>query len=299
MTISSLDLGDSLALLHALSTRMASRDGDEIRACIQRIAELVEPTGVAQSDAALRERAAAELEHLVGAIGRLAGLAGAGAGALQGVDVGALVDQLRAFASHLRTPTAVTRAQIRDLIAGLPDDSEPQSPPSARDRWIESLALEAARARGLAGNELHEVVQLACHALALPVRQIEFAAQHDAARAEIAARLDPLLDTVIASGSALGAALAEQRAEIARGFRSIDLAHMASGLRVLSTWLATPAPDTAGHIAQLREQLAEALGPPTLSDLAAGEADRRAQVAREVAAAVDRAVRERTLHSAP
>jgi hypothetical protein len=291
MTTATPDLGDPLSVLRSLSARLASGDGDEIRACIERLTELAGITGTtAAEDAALRERAAGELDHLVAAIGRFAGLHGASADALRGIDIAPVVDQLRAIAGQLRAPTAATRARIRQLIPGASGtDAEPPSP---RDAWIESLVMDAARGRGLAGDELYEVVERARRALALPVRQLELAAQHDAARAQTAARLDPLLDAVIASGSALGPALAEQRAEIAHAFRRVDLAHMAGGLRVLSTWLARPARDGAADAAQLRDQLAAALGPPTMAEPAAGDADRRARWEREVAAAVERVVRE-------
>jgi len=292
MTASTPDLGDQLAALRALSSRLAGRDGDELRACIQRITEIAGAVGATAAErAALPARAAAELEHLVAAIGQLAELRGPAAGALRGIDVTPVVDQLRAFAAYLRAPTGETRAKIRALISGLPGgDADPQ--PSPRDAWIAALARDAARAGGLAEDAVDEVVERATRTLALPVRQLELAAQHDAARASTAARLDPLLDAMIASGSALGPALAAQRAEIAHAFRRVDLGHMAGGLRVLSAWLATPARDTAAHVAALRDQLAEALGPPTLAEPAASDADRRAELEREVTAAVERAVRE-------
>jgi hypothetical protein len=140
-----------------------------------------------------------------------------------------VVDQLRTFGSQLSTPCPETRALIRQLLQGRSE-------------------LDARRA------------------LSLPVRLLELAEQHDTARAHTAAQLDPLLDAVIASGSPLGAVLAEQRTEIARAFRRVDLAHMTSGLRALSAWLAAPARDGAALAAQLRDQLAEALGPPTMPE---------------------------------
>jgi hypothetical protein len=300
MATSSPVLGAQLAALDAMTSRLVGPDGDEIRACVHRLVAIagaaeVAVTVAAIDDAALKARAGAELEHLVAAIGRLTGLAGAGteAGndALRGIDVASVLDQMRAFAAYLRAPTGETRAKIRQLAAGLPGSGV--APRSPREAWIESLAMDAARSRGLAGDELYEVVERAARALALPVRELELAAQQDAARAQTAARLAPLLDAVIASGSAVGPALAEQRSEIAHAFLRVDLAHIATGLRALSAWLATSAPDPVAHVALLRDQLAAALGPPTLFEPAAGDTDRRARLDRAVAAAIDRAVRER------
>ena len=295
-----------------MTSRLVGPEGDEIRACVHRLVAIAGAAEVAVTvaptdDAALQARAGAELEHLVAAIVRLTGRAGsgteagievgievgieAGTDALRGIDVASVLDQMRAFAAYLRAPTGETRAKIRQLAAGLPGSGvAPQSP---REAWIESLAMDAARSRGLAGDELYDVVERAARALALPVRELELAAQQDAARAQTAARLAPLLDAVIASGSAVGPALAEQRSEIAHAFLRVDLAHMATGLRALSAWLATSAPDPVAHVARLRDQLAAALGPPTLFEPAAGDDDRRTRLERAVAAAVDRAVRER------
>jgi hypothetical protein len=308
MTTSSPVLGAQLAALDAMTSRLVGPEGDEIRACVHRLVAIAGAAEVAVTvapadDAALKARAGAELEHLVAAIVRLTGLAGsgteagteagneAGNDALRGIDVASVLDQMRAFAAYLRAPTGETRAKIRQLAAGLPGSGV--APRSPREAWIESLAMDAARSRGLAGDELYEVVERAARALALPVRELELAAQQDAARAQTAARLAPLLDAVIASGSAVGPALAEQRSEIAHAFLRVDLAHVATGLRALSAWLATSAPDPVAHVARLRDQLAAALGPPTLFEPAAGDADRRFRLERAVAAAIDRAVRER------
>src|SRR4051812_17580913 len=99
MTTATPDLGDPISVLRSLSARLAGGDGDEIRACIERLSELAGTT--AAEDAALRERAAGELEHLVAAIGRFAGLGGSSADALRGIDIAPVVDQLRAVAGQL------------------------------------------------------------------------------------------------------------------------------------------------------------------------------------------------------
>jgi hypothetical protein len=99
--------------------------------------------------------------------------------------------------------------------------------------------------------------------------------------------MERLLDTLVGSGSPLGKAVAPERAALAHAFRTVDLAHMAAGLRVLGRWLSTAASDPSAHIAALRAQFTEALGPPTAGDPARSQAERRADFDRDIRTAVD------------
>jgi hypothetical protein len=96
---------------------------------------------------------------------------------------------------------------------------------------------------------------------------------------------------VVQTGSPLAQALAPERAAIVAAFRSVDLAHMAEGLKAFGAWLSTPAADPAAHVQVLRARLAEALGPPTTGDPARSEAERRTDFEREIQVAVDQIFR--------
>jgi hypothetical protein len=161
----------------------------------------------------------------------------------------------------------------------------------ASDRTIEELALESGRRHGFEGAELRRAVDGMKQQMSALVQQLERRAMLEASRARTAGELERLVDALVQTDSALGHAIARDRAPIIQAFRSVDLVHMAEGLRVFADWLSTPTEDPTAHVAELRVLLAEALGPPVAGDPARSEDERRAEFEREIQAAVDQIFR--------
>lgn len=160
-------------------------------------------SAIVAEDAADRHgRAAGELEQLIATVIEQA----SGPPAAQDIDFGELASYLCTFAMCLRRPTPEALAALAAMDAGLrvaPASSNLHLPEAAPDDppALETLALAAARARGLAGSALHATVERMQHQLAALVQQLELRAQHDAARGAAAAEAERLLDAVIAGGS--------------------------------------------------------------------------------------------------
>ena len=267
-----------MAILGSLSTKLAGREGNAIREHLQRLANILALHGSGTQDAELRTRAAAELEQLVGAVAQLdKARRGPSAQAIRGMDLTQLAGGLRGFAAYLRAPTGENQAQVEQLVAKLQGAAVLQQVPLDElqiDGTIEELAVESARRHGLEGAELR-------HAVERMKRQMSALVQE----------LERLVDALVQTDSELGHAVARERAPIVQAFRSVDLVHMAEGLRVFAEWLSTPADDSAAHVTLLRAQLAETLGPPTVGDPARSEAERRADFEREIKAAIDQIFR--------
>lgn len=270
-----------MAALQAGVAQLGGREGKVIRAHVEKLAALIEAP---DPDGAGRAAAAAELEQLVAVLAKAGGKLG---GKLGGLDVGRLADGLRVFAGWLRAPSAEGQAQVEQLVAELAGAPVPLHE-LRLDGTIEPIAIAAARRRGLAGAEARRAVERMKREMATLVARLEARARDDAARLRTATDFGKLIDRVIGLGTPLGAELARARERIEQAFRRVDLAHMAEGLRELAEWLATPADDDAAHVAALEARLAEVLGPPTLGDPTAGEAERRAEWEREIKAATER-----------
>jgi hypothetical protein len=281
-----------MATLTGLSTKLAGREGNAVREHVQRLAQILALQG---PDAELRARAAAELEQLVGAVAKLGAIKGGpSAQALRGMDLGQLADGLRGFAAFLRAPTSANQAQVEQLVAKLQGAQAPQPVPLSElriDPTIEELALESARRHGLEGAEARRAVARMKQQMSMLVQQLERRAMQEASRARTANEVERLVDALVQTDSELGHAVARERAPIIQAFRRVDLVHMAEGLRVFADWLSTPADDSTAHVALLRAQLAETLGPPTAGDPARSEAERRADFEREIQAEVDQIFR--------
>jgi hypothetical protein len=280
-----------MAALSGLSSKLAGREGAAIRDHVQRLAAILGQSG---PDEELRARAAAELEQLVVAIGALGGAKkGPIAQAVRGIDLGQLAGGLRTFAAYLRAPTAANQAEVEQMVAALQGPPKPVPLDELRmDGTIEELALESARRHGLEGAELRQAVARMKREMQTLMQRLELRAQQEASRARTAAEFERLFDAVLATASPLATPLAAERAAIVRAFRSVDLAHMAEGLRVFAEWLSTPAPDPAAHVVGLHARFAETLGPPTTGDPARSEAERRADFEREIKLAVDEIFRK-------
>jgi len=288
------DLAAMMAALAELPARLTGRDGQDIRARVERLAGIL---GAQGPDAELRSRAAAELEQLIAAVARLA--AGAkgkkrAAEASGSIDLGQLAGGLRSFVEFLRAPTTANQAQVEQMIATLHGTALPRPVPLDQlniDAAVEELALESARRHGLAGAEARHAVARMKREMTALVHQLELRAQQEASRATSASDMERLFDRVVDTGTPLGQALAPERAAIIAAFRSVDLAHMAEGLRVFGEWLSRRAPDPAAHVADLRTRLGETLGPPTAGDPARSEAERRHDFERDIQLAVDQIFR--------
>jgi len=287
MTAPAPTFDELMATLAKLSTQLTGRDGGAIRDHVERLASVLAQTG---PEAELRSRAAAELEQLVSALGRLGGAAHAP----RGPDLGQLADGLRGMVAYLRAPTTENQAKVQQLIGSLPGALAPAPVPLDElkiDGTIEALAIEAARRHGLEGTELRRAVAGMQRDMAKLVGELERRAQLEASRMRTAGKFDQLIDQVIATRSPLGNALAEDRAVIVAAYRGVDLAHMAEGLRVFAEWLSTPADDPELHVLELRARFAEVLGPPTAPDPGRSEAERRADFERDIKVAVDQIFR--------
>jgi len=284
-----------MAALAGLSTKLAGREGAAIREHVQRLANILALPGSGAQDAELRARAATELEQLVGAVAKLGATKhGPSAQAIRGMELGQLADGLRAFVAYLRAPAGENQAQVEQLVAKLQGAAALAPVPLDElriDGTIEELAIESARRHGLEGAALRHAVERMKREMSTLVQELERRAQQEASRTRTAADFERLLDAVVATGTSLGEAVARERAPIVQAFRSVDLAHMAEGLRVFGEWLSTPADDSTAHVAELRARLAETLGPPTAGDPARSEAERRADFEREIRAATDQIFR--------
>lgn len=277
--------------LAELSSALSGSAGGAIRERLQELASVLAAQG---PDAELRARAAAALERLIGAVAHLGGLRGTEGlslhRALRGAKVTELVDGLRAFVDFLRAPTGENQAQVENLIADLQGSPVLRPVPLDElqlDSTVEALAIESVRRHGLEGAELQRAVGRMRREMSTLVRQLELRARAEAQRAQTASEMERLLDTLIGSASALGKAVATEREALVQAFRSVDLAHMGAGLRVLGRWLSTASSDPAAHVADLRVRFAEALGPPTAGDPARSEAERRADFERDIRTSVD------------
>jgi len=285
-----------MAELAGLSAKLAGREGQAIRAHLQRLAAILAQQG---PEPELRARTAAEFEQLIGAISQLGkAKRGPSAKAIRDIDLGQLAGGLRTFVTYLRAPTGENQAQVEELVAKLQGAPVLQPVPldelqrgGAIDGTIEALAIESARRHGLEGAELRHAVARMKQQVSSLMTQLELRAQQEASRARTASEFERLVDAVVQTGTPLGLAVAHERAPIVQAFRGVDLAHMAEGLRVFAEWLSTPAADSTAHVAELRARLAETLGPPTAGDPARSEAERRADFEREIKATVDQIFR--------
>jgi hypothetical protein len=288
------DLAAVMGALAQLPAQLTGRDGQDIRARVERLAGIL---GAKGSDAELRSRAAGELEQLIDAVARLAGGAKGKQRAAQAsgaIDLGQLADGLRSFVEFLRAPTTANQAQVEQMIASLHGTALPRPVPLDQlniEATVEELAVESARRHGLPGADARHAVARMKREMTQLVRQLEQRAQQEAARATAAADMERLFDRVVDTGTPLGQALAPERSAIVTAFRSVDLAHMAEGLRVFGAWLIRPSRDPAAHVGELRTQLADTLGPPTAGDPARSEAERRHDFEREIQNAVDQIFR--------
>jgi hypothetical protein len=288
------DLAAVMAALAALPAQLTGREGQAIRARVERLAEIL---GAQGPDAELRSRAARELEQLIVEVGQLAaGPKGKkrAAQAPGAIDLGQLADGLRTFVEFLRAPTTTNRAQVEQLVANLEGTALPRPVPLDQlniSSTVEELAIESARRHGLHGAEARHAVARMTREMQTLVRQLELRAHQEASRATTAAEMERLFDAVVNTGTPLGQTLAPERAAIIAAYRSVDLAHMAEGLRAFGEWLSKPARDPVAHVAELKTRFAEALGPATAGDPARSEAERRADFEREIQVAVDQIFR--------
>jgi hypothetical protein len=277
-----------IAALGGLSSKLASRDGNALRESVQQLAAAL---AQAASSPELRARAATELEKLVDSVSRLgAAQAGPDAQPGRGMDLTRVAAGLRTFVDYLRAPTGATRAPVDQLVAHLQraasQATTAATDPPRIDATIEALAVEAARRNGHEGDEQRDAVERMKREMSSLVQQLERRAQQEASRARTAAEFERLFDAMVRTGTPLAQAAALERAPIIQAFRTVDLVHMAEGLRVFAEWLSTPGDDPTAHVADLRARLTDALGPPTDSDPARSDAERRADAEREIRAAV-------------
>lgn len=242
---------DLQAALDAACAKLASREGDELRARIQRLFEIVDATDDQARD--LPARTADELAQLIGALER--------------------------FVGHAPGERVAGVERIEQLFAALHASAEPVAE-SPIDRQIAALVRAALEPRGLAALEVQRIVARAKRELATPARQLALGMQREAARSQAMGKLERLLETVAATGSALGKVLVDERAAIVAAFERADLDRMAEGFRVIATWLSTPTSDVAAHLAALRPRLAEALGPLSMAAPTCHEAERTAALER-------------------
>lgn len=277
-----------MAALVGLSTKLAGREGSAIREHVQRLANVLALGG---QDAVLRARAADELEQMAGTVAQVGEASrGSSARMIRDMNLGQLASGLRTLAEHLRAPAGASQAQVAELVAKLRDAAvllpmpldEPQL-----DGAIEELVVETARRHGLEGAELHQAVEHMKGQISALVRELQQRAKQDVSRSRTAAEFERLIGAVVQTGNALGAAVSRERTSIIQAFRSVDLVHMAEGLRVFAGWLSSSFDNSTSHVAELRAKLVAVLGPPTSGDPARSEAERRADLERQIRAAVD------------
>ena len=281
------DLPAVLGTLTALANQLSGRDGNAIREHLQRLGFVLASHC---PDAELRAQAASELEQLITVLAGLGALRGAAGKAVRGFPVAKLADGLRAFVAYLRAPTADHQAEVEQLIGELRAAPALQPVPLDQlniDERVEALAHESARRAGLSGGAAKRAVERMQREIAALVRRLEQEAHQEAARTKTASDFATMLDRVVELDAPVGRALAPERAAILAAFCRVDLRHMADGLNAFALWLADPADDAAAHVAALRAQLADALGPPTAGDPLRSDAERRADFEHQAEVALD------------
>jgi hypothetical protein len=268
-----------MAALARGSAQLEGAAGKTIRKHVERLGKILE----APDAPGLRDQAAAELDQLIRA---LAGAGGAVGKAFRGVDAGQLADGLRTFAGWLRSPSKGGEEQVAELMQRL-GGPVPLSELRVGNQ-IDLLAIEAARRKGLEGEAArHEIARMKREVQSLMARLERFA-QDEASRARTANSFEQLLDRVLGLGTPLSTALRPAREQIVRDYRRVDLAHMAEGLRELAEWLASPHEDPDEHVEAFQKRLVAVLGPATLGDPNAPEAERRAALEAQIQRETDR-----------
>jgi hypothetical protein len=279
------DLGPVAAMLQAFGAAFPGKSGDELRAHLASLTELVAaPAGATpEADADKRTKAAA---HLDAVVTRLAALP-----VLQNARGTQTLAGLRGFVAWLRSPTPENERAVEEFMgwagAGIPQPPPPaplaEYDPSAT---VDALAAEAARRQGLTGQAARSAVERMKRDVKSVMARLELRAQDDAARATATRDFATLLDQVLALKTPLMAALAPKRDAILSAVAHVDTTHIGSGMRAIASWLTSSGDDVDAHVAALDAILAEALGPATHPDALRSDADRQADFERDVREAI-------------
>ncbi|MBA3539211.1 MAG: hypothetical protein H0T79_06255 [Deltaproteobacteria bacterium] len=145
--------------------------------------------------------------------------------------------------------------------ADAPDLDAPPANPQELDALMEVLATVTARLQGMEGGEIRRHVVDIKHQVQGIVGAFESKVAEDEQRRIAAAEVEKLVDSVVASGTATGKALAAQQVQIKSAFHSVDLGVLADGLRVLADWLADPTDEGKTKVEKLVAQLEVTMGP--------------------------------------
>src|SRR5262249_57006829 len=97
-------------------------------------------------------------------------------------------------------------------------------------------------------------------------------AREELSRRESTAEIERLLDTIVRTGTPIGAAIAAHRADILDAFRQVGIGEIGRGIQVLMQWLRDP---TAEHRAPVEQLLAELRATLGTSEIAEAEASQQ------------------------
>jgi hypothetical protein len=119
---------------------------------------------------------------------------------------------------------------------------------------IAALAEAVVHQEGFAGNDLRRHATDLTGQLHTFVRMYQIQAREELTRRESTAEIEQLLDTIVRTGTPIGAALAARRDDVLDAFRQVGIAEISRGIQVLMQWMRDP---TAEHRAPVEQLLAE------------------------------------------
>ena len=126
--------------------------------------------------------------------------------------------------------------------------------PLAVPDLIAALAEAVVRQEGFAGNDLRRHATDLAGQLHTFVRMYQIQAREELTRRESTAEIEQLLDTIVRTGTPIGAALAARSDDVLDAFRQVGIAEISRGIQVLMQWMRDP---TAEHRAPVEQLLAE------------------------------------------
>ena len=197
-------------------------------------------------------------------------------------------------------PAAPAAVEPRDAAApdgGYDDDDDddevtsesatviaPTDPLAVAD-LIAALAEAVVREEGFAANDLRRHATDLAGQLHTFVHMYQIQAREELTRRESTAEIEQLLDTVVRTGTPIGAALAARRDDVLDAFRQVGIAEISRGIEVLMKWMRDPTAEHRAPVEQLLAELQSTMGASP-GETAEAEASLR-RIDRSVRASLD------------
>jgi hypothetical protein len=184
------------------------------------------------------------------------------------------------------------RAGSGDADDGPDDDDEvttestiePVDPRAVPD-LIGALAEAVVRQEGFTGNDLRRHATDLAGQLHTFVHMYQIQAREELTRRESTAEIEQLLDTIVRTGTPIGAAVAARRDDIVDAFRQVGIAEISRGIQVLMHWMRDPSAEHRAPVEQLLAELQASMGGSP-GGIAEAEASLR-RIDRSVRASLD------------